>query len=435
MERPRARIVQADAVFPGDADEIADGAVVVDARGEVLDVGRAGDLVPRHAGLEVERLRGVLLPGLVNAHTHLELSAMRGLVLGGAGFVPWVEGMLTLRAEIGPESDHEAVERAVDELVAFGTAAVGEVSNTLAAVPALARRGVVGCVFHEVFGIDRAKLEERLAALPHVVEQQVGVWPGADLAYAPSPHTLYTTHPDVVRRLVAQARERGQRVSVHLAEHAGERRFLERGDGPVADWYVSRLKVARDAIRFPSLSPVAFADEMGALAPHVIGVHLTDARPDELARVAERGAPVVFCPRSNLFIETRLPPLLAARRAGLCPGLGTDSLASNASLDVLAEARALADRFPTVPARELLRMITWWGARALGRSDVGRIARGARPGLVLVEAPAAAPRGADAGVGVGPGAEIAGDPCGYVLRQVRAPRRWVSRRSVAGGAS
>jgi cytosine/adenosine deaminase-related metal-dependent hydrolase len=142
-------------------------------------------------------------------------------------------------------------------------------------------------------------------------------------------------------------------------------------------------------------------------------VHLTDARNDELELVARREAVPVFCPRSNLYIETRLPPLIAARAAGLLPALGTDSLASNASLDVLAEARALADRFPGVPARELVRMATWQGARALGRPDLGRIARGARPGLIAIDGD--------------PGS----DPCAFVLKNVKAPRRWVVRRREA----
>jgi len=38
------------------------------------------------------------------------------------------------------------------------------------------------------------------------------------------------------------------------------------------------------------------------------------------------------------------------------PALGTDSLASNASLDVLAEAKALADRFPSVGSAQLIEM-------------------------------------------------------------------------------
>jgi cytosine/adenosine deaminase-related metal-dependent hydrolase len=410
MSEPPPRILHADAVIPGDGADILDGAVVIDGRGGVVDVGSAGDLLPRHAGLAVERVRGALLPGLVNAHTHLELSALRGQVPGGAGFVPWVEHMLSIRAHHEPEGDAAAIDRAVDELVAFGTAAVGEVTNTLAAVHAIARRGLVGCVFHEVFGVLRGQAEERVSKLPEVVAERVGAWPTPELAYAPTPHTLYTTHPEVVRKLLREAGEQGVRASVHMAEHAAERRFLERGDGPVGDWYRTRLRIPPEDVDTPGVSPIAFADALGALAPHVVCVHLTDARPEELARVAERGSPVVFCPRSNLFIESRLPPLLAARAAGLFPALGTDSLASNASLDVLSEARALADRFSTVPSRDLVRMATWEGARALGRTDLGRIARGSRPGLFAVDG------------------DPGGDPSAFVLRNVRAPRRWIARR-------
>jgi cytosine/adenosine deaminase-related metal-dependent hydrolase len=404
------RALHADAVVLGDGAPVVDGAVVLDASGAVVAVGAAADVLPRHAGVAVERVRGVVLPGLVNAHTHLELSALRGQVPGGAGFVPWVEHLIGVRNEAQPEADSAAMERAVAELEACGTVAVGEVTNSLAAVGLLARRGFVGCVFHEVFGVERGPLLERLAALPRMVEERLGTWPSAGLAYAPSPHTLYTTHADVVRRLVEQGTERGLRLSLHLAEHASERRFLETGDGPIAAWYEQRLRLRRDLLEWPGQSPVAFADRLGALAPNVVAVHLTDARPEELELVARRGAPVVLCPRSNLHIETRLPPLLALRAAGITPGLGTDSLASNASLDVLMEARALSDRFSSVPAADLVAMATWGSARALGLRDVGRIAPGTRPGLFAIDGE--------------PGA----DPCAFVLRNVRAPRRWLARR-------
>jgi cytosine/adenosine deaminase-related metal-dependent hydrolase len=353
---------------------------------------------------------------LVNAHTHLELSALVGHVPGGAGFVPWVEHLIGARLEVHPEADDAAIERAVAELDAFGTAAVGEVSNSLAAVRPLARRGIAGCVFHEVFGVDPQSLERRMAELPRILEEHVGAWPTPELTYAPSPHTLYTTRASAVRELLALARARGVRASIHVAEHAAERRYLEHGDGPVAQWYRTRLRLPPEALEWPGTSPIALALELGVLEPDVICVHLTDARPDELALVARRNVPVVFCPRSNLHIETRLPPLLAARSAGILAALGTDSLASNASLDVLAEAKALADRFPTVPASELLRMATWEGARALGRQDLGRVRIGARPGLVLVERLA------------GPEGLGSADPAAFVLANVRAPRRWIARR-------
>ena len=404
-----ARAVHADAVIVGDGVPILDAAVVVDGAGEVLAVGPAGEVLPAHAGAAIERVKGVVFPGLVNAHTHIELSAYRGKVSGGRGFVDWVDRFVTLRAETTAEEEAEGITAGVAELEAACTAAVGDITNALGAVRALARAGIGGCVFHEVFGVHREQVMRRVEGLRAELEERVPAWPTDDLSYAPAPHTLYTTHADAVRVLLGSAAARGARTSLHLAEHAPERRAIEQGDGPVLGWLETRARAT--GIAWPKMPLFDFAASLGALASNVLAVHCTDARPEELAQVVRSGGHVVFCPRSNLYIEGRLPPLLAARAAGAAVALGTDSLASNASLDVLAEARALADRFSSVPASELVTMATWNGARALGRPDLGRIAKGARPGLAAV----------DGAVGA--------DPAAFLLTQVKAPRRWIVRRA------
>jgi cytosine/adenosine deaminase-related metal-dependent hydrolase len=413
-----AVIFHADHVLPGDAPPFADGAVVVArvgheaGEGTIVDVGPASEVLPRHAGAEVVRVRGAVLPGLVNAHTHLELSAMRGKVAGGRGFVGWVESLIAQRPEISPDEETEAVEAAVEELVRTGTVAVGEVTNSLAAVRPLARRGIGGCIFHEVFGQDRASVLRRVEGLRAELDERLAAWPTRNLTYAPAPHTLYTTHPDAVRALLESAKRYGTRTSIHLAEHAPERRAIEQGDGPVPEWLWARAKQKPE---WPMSPLFAYADALGALSPSVLLVHLTEARSDELALVASKGAPVVLCPRSNLHIEMKLPPLLAVRAAGIEAALGTDSLASSASLDVLAEAKALADRFPGVPAWELVKMATWNGAQALGRSDLGRVAKGSRPGLLSIESDVAPSGGA-----------AARDGAAFVLANLRLPRRMLS---------
>ena len=111
-------IFHADHVLPGDVPPIGDGAVVVGDDGDVLDVGPASDILAQHhasasatGGVDVVRVRGILLPGLVNAHTHLELSAMRGKVGGGRGFVGWVDSLIAQRVEMAPEDDGGRGER------------------------------------------------------------------------------------------------------------------------------------------------------------------------------------------------------------------------------------------------------------------------------------------------------------------------------------
>lgn len=383
--------LQGAAVVFGDGERppLVGGALLFDGDGTLLAVGEGPALRDRHPSARWETLRAVLTPGLVNAHTHLELSALHGACPGGNGFGPWVTAMIAAREEAPPEADAEAIDAAIDALLAAGTVAIGEVTNSLATVPPLADAPLIGRVFHEVFGM-RAETGVAVMAAARAAREELTDWPG-HLSYTLSPHTPFSMNPQLMRDTLAAGRAAGARMSLHLAEHAAERAFLQDGGGPFRAFLDARNASEPDWAA-PGVDPVRYADTLGALAPDVAAVHLADARPDELSLVAERRAPVVLCPRSNQHIEGRLPPLLDILGAGLEPGLGTDSLASAPSLDVLEEARVLRRSFPAVPCRTLLAMATGWGAAALGlASHVGDFVVGRGPGVVAFACPDGTP--------------------------------------------
>ncbi len=398
---------------PG-AQPIEHGAVVFDARQRVVRVGPADVLRAEFRDITWSREQAILMPGLVNAHAHLELSALRGLTRSGGGFGPWVQSMMQARAERFPEQDVDAIDAAVSELLRSGTVAIGEVTNTLASVESLGSAPLLGRVFHEIFGMRRetADVMRRLAKEARV---SIGHWP-TNLSYAPAPHTLYSLHPKSAQQIVAEARAQGQRTTLHLSEHAAERAFLRDGTGPFAQFLAARKVDAADWTP-PGLSPVDYAAELGLLAPDVIAVHLCATTREELVRVATARAASVLCPRSNLFIELKLPPLYDILEVGLTPGLGSDSLASNTTLDVLAEAAALRDRFSTVPPMVLIEMATWHGAVALGLEHrVGALREGLSPGLLAIDL--ASDAAASTSVS---------DPASHALRFTTAKRRVLMR--------
>lgn len=385
------RAIAASWLISGDPAEapVPGAALVLDEQERIVACGDERALRGRFPGARWESQRAVLMPGLVNAHTHLELSGLRGQVAGGAGFGPWVERLMSARDRLSEPHASDAIEDAISELLAAGTVAIGEVSNSLAAVPALAEVPLHGCVFHEIYGL-RSEVAGVMLGMAKQRRAEFAHWPQR-FAYALAPHTPFSLHPDVLRTLVQDARRAGQRTSLHLCEHAAERSYLQDGSGPIAAFLAARGADAADWAP-PELDPVRYVAGLGLLFPGLLCVHLTDARPDELALVAQAGAQVVLCPRSNLHIELRLPPLLQILAAGLRPALGTDSLASNASLDVLEEARALHARFPSVAPRVLLAMATSFGAEALGlQARLGRLAEGMRPGVVAFDHDGPAP--------------------------------------------
>ena len=217
---------------------LCDAAVVLDSDGRVLAVGPTAALRTTYSEATWSDESAILLPGLVNAHVHLELSKLRGETRSGGGFGPWVTSMMERRDALQPEQDEEAIDAGISELLRAGTAAIGEVSNSLASVPLLETAPLLGRVFHEVFGMGY-ELASRTVELAHDKRASIRDWP-RNLGYALAPHTVYSLHPDVLCEITERAQSAGVRTSLHLSEHAAERAFLSDGTGPFADFLMRR---------------------------------------------------------------------------------------------------------------------------------------------------------------------------------------------------
>src|SRR5213595_2564230 len=120
-----------------------------------VDCGRIVAATARYPGAgarEVDLGDVAVMPGLVNAHTHLELSYLRDEVPPASQFVTWIRGVMKARRERPDPSGKEildAVDAALRECVACGTAIVGDISNTLVTFDPLARSSLAAIVFYE----------------------------------------------------------------------------------------------------------------------------------------------------------------------------------------------------------------------------------------------------------------------------------------------
>jgi cytosine/adenosine deaminase-related metal-dependent hydrolase len=106
--------------------------------------------------------------------------------------------------------------------------------------------------------------------------------------------------------------------------------------------------------------------------------HLNDVPEGDfdLLRQMPQKFSVAHCPRSHAYFHH--PPFqfekLRALGFNIC--LGTDSLASNDDLSLLAEMRAFREKFPDVPCETILEMATVNSAGALRCADrLGKIRR------------------------------------------------------------
>jgi cytosine/adenosine deaminase-related metal-dependent hydrolase len=375
-------------VLPVAAPPLRDGAVGVEA-GRIVAVGPRAELLGRtHGAIDWRDLgSAALLPGLINAHTHLELSWMSDDRPSGGSYVDWVGRLLSLR-EREPSSDPAAaVERELAGMIARGTVAVGDVANEVWSVPLLARSGLHGVAFQELYGLqddEAPRLFARAQARRAALADDASVREAATrLVVTLTPHAPHTTSIPLLRELVAEAERSASPLSIHVAESTAEIAWLARGNGPLAELFRRRGLPATPP-RPAGDSPVRRLDRIGLLGPRTLVVHAVHVDREEIGILRARGATVVTCPRSNAYLGVGRAPVPELLDAGVPVALGTDSLASCPDLDLFAEMAAVRKEHD-LPAEIVLRMATLHGARALGVAErLGSIAVGKLARLIAV---------------------------------------------------
>ena len=356
-----------------------------------VDHGRVaamGHRAPADRVREVDLGDVAVLPGLVNAHTHLELSHLRDAVPPAADFVSWVRGVIAARRQ-GPSPRAPevlaAIDDAIGEVTASGTAIVGDVGNSLATWEPLGRSHLAAVVFHEII---RFSAPDPEAVVEQARREIEALAPTERVRMSLAAHAPYSVAPLVFRALRrAVDRAPFAPCSVHLSESVEEVEFIQSGRGPMRA-LLEELGSWDPAWVPPGGTPVQFLDDSGFLDAGVLAVHGVQMTNSDLERLAARGTSIVTCPRSNGWTGAGVPPIDAFYRSGVRVAVGTDSLASAPDLNLFAELAAMRAIAPRVPASALLDSATRQGARALAYDgDYGTIEPGKSARLIAVAVP------------------------------------------------
>lgn len=344
--------------------------VTFDRKGTVIDVSAPPDV---NSCQQVEFYSGILIPGMVNAHTHLELSYLKGVIPEGGGFAGFAKGLRDNRSRFSPDEIERAVDYNDARMWADGVQAVGDICNGNSTFTVKKKSPVTYRSFVELFGLEAGvKDAERAEAIRNEAVM-------AGLQATITPHSAYSLNETGFR--LAVGGDGNSPLSIHFMESPGETELFE-GRGEMQQWYEG----AGFRPDFISLydSP---AERIVALVPSnrkILLVHNTLIGQDEISILKEHfgdNVTFVLCPRSNRYITGLTPPAELLRRNKVRVAVGTDSLASNHSLSVIDELKALGG----IPLEESLRWATIGGAEALGlQGSLGSFEKGKRPGAVLL---------------------------------------------------
>ncbi|SCX02629.1 amidohydrolase family protein [Mycolicibacterium fluoranthenivorans] len=375
------RVHTAPWVFTGER-VVRRGAVAVTGA-KISAVGTLDEL--RSAG-EVVEWPGTLVPGLVNAHTHLQYTHMAALGQGTyASFEDWSEAF---EAEYSRRDGwRTSAEDGLAAAISNGTTALGDVVTHAEALNVLADGRVHGIAYWEVMAWHDADWAVRGR------QQTLDVLAQATGAIGLSPHAPYSLDTGVLDDLGRLARELGLRSHVHLAESAAEHEYVFQGAGALAeqwrDWGYGEFALLRGG--GAAVRAVTYAGTRGVLGGHTHIAHGIYVDAEDRALLRSTGTVVALCPRSNAVLGLDAAPVAAYLREGNTIAVGTDSLSSSPSLDVLADvsalyriARAQGYTAPDLHSR-LFAAVTAGGAAAMGLDDrLGSLTAGKLADITVV---------------------------------------------------
>lgn len=318
----------------------------------------------------------LLLPGLVDSHVHLP--QLEVVASYGDALLDWLRDY-TFPAELryaDPEVCAAGAARFLDALLAHGTTSAVvfptvhrcSVDALFAAAAERGMRIVAGQVF-----MDRnvpAGLNQPAEEAERDAEELIALWHGRGrAAYAVTVRFAPTSTPQqlvIAGRLLE--RHPGVAFHSHLAENTIEGTW-------VAELFPGARSYLDVYVRHGLVGP-------RSLLAHGIWLDDTDR-----AELADRGATLVHCPGSNLFLGSGLMPWRTCDDAGVAVALGSDVGAGTS----LAMPRAMADAYRVdalqgvkLPAWKALYAATRGAARALGlEHEIGSLDEGCTADLTL----------------------------------------------------
>lgn len=375
-----------DYLFTGYEMVGGDRVLVSDERGVIQDI-----IPVAEAGENVQHLKGILSPGFINCHCHLELSHLRSLIPEKTGLVDFVFNVVTSR-ELAEERIDDAMARAEDEMIAGGIVAVGDICNNALSLRQKQKHRISYYNFIEVTGWSPTVAASRFEHSLSIYQEFGKTFPDDQLSVAP--HAPYSVS-DALWQLI-QPYFNKKTTTIHNQETWSEDEFFLAGKGDLLRMY-SLMHI--DNSFFKPTGKGSLPSILHKLQPakNVLFVHNTFTTKESVQFLKkewerpgkEEDHPQAFictCPNANLYIEDSLPPLDLFVEEGLNVAIGTDSLASNHGLDILAEIKTLLRHFPKIPQVQVLQWATINGASALQMDKTfGSFEPGKTPGIILIE--------------------------------------------------
>ena len=343
-------------------DNIFMGEIVVED-GKIVAVGP--DSVNDRYDKEIDCQANLLMPGFKNAHAHSGMSGLRSL----ADDLPlneWLtKSIFPVEALMTADDIYWMSQLSVLEYLTSGiTACFDMYMEQVSVAKAMDDMGF-RCV--QTSGAnDFSKDIREMSRLYDIINL-----PNSLQSYILGFHAEYTTNIENLKAIAAQIEEKKSPCYVHACETQQE---------------------VEECLQRYGMTPVRFLDSLGMFkygCGIYHGVHMSE---DDFEIMKKRGLFVVTNPGSNTKLASGIAPIKRYMELGIPIAIGTDGPASNNCLDFFREmflvtglAKLRENDAAVIDAKEVLKMATVNGARAMHLTECETLSVGQKADIIMID--------------------------------------------------
>lgn len=324
-------------------------------------------------GREYSGVGKLLMSGFYNAHAHSPMILMRGY---GENMVlqDWLnKKIFPFEAKLTGEAVYWATMLAMAESFRFGIVSTSDMyyfcEEMAKAYEESGAKGNIARSVANAAGKDPKKLRGFEEA-KDFYDNYNGAADGR-IKVDMSLHAEYTSDAATAAALAEYAVEKNSLMQVHVSE--------------------TRLE-HEECIKRHGITPAAYLEKNGIFDVPAVAAHCVYSTEEDLEIFKRNNVTVAVNPVSNMKLDSGICDVSKILEKGVRVAVGTDSVASNNSLNFIEELKFMAaggkiaaDNPQAVTPTEVITAATSGGATAQGREDCGALKEGKRADMIVID--------------------------------------------------
>ena len=315
----------------------------------------------------------IVMPGLINSHTHCAMTLMRNRS-NDLPLERWLsEGIFPVEANLTYKDVYSGAMLGITEMIKNGiTSYLDMYYIHEASLEAISQTGIRANLSYGVSTSSKVKELGKQGAEEYcknfVINNKKAFKGRVNTSI--EVHSVYLVDEPELKLSAQMAKETDTLIHIHLHETETE---------------------VENCIKKYGLTPIQVCEKTGILSNKVTAAHTVHVNDDDMALLRDRKVIPVHNPSSNMLLGSGFADISKMIGMGITPALGTDGAASNNTLDMFKEMHLAAlihkgykHNSSAISAKQILKMATAYGSKALGFDDCGIIKKDMLADLIIV---------------------------------------------------